>query len=242
MTRQLALVTAGLLATAATAWAQEPLSIEVALSPDRAGAPSALTATFTARDVDRPPDAAAIFTPAGMRLDPRAVRVRCSDAAAERGECPATSRIGGGEVRAQTILGPVDFRGGAFLGVPRGGEHAAAWLALDGFRDAVRASVRRSGRGYVIRLGGLVDGAPQVPPGAISEISGTLRLDARSRTVTRTKTVRGKDGKRRRRKIRTTHHLLRNPSSCPAGGWTARAELTYGADVRSVATAVPCSR
>lgn len=239
----LAAVAGGGLAAAPAATAQE-LTASARFSPDRAGAPSGMTVSFTARGGDRPPDAFSVTTPDGLRLDPRAVATRCSDAAAADGACPAASRIGSGEVQAATILGTFTFRGSAFLGVPRSGEHASVWLALEGFSGAVRASVRRAGDAYVLRLADLVGerpgGGSAIPPGAVRQVSGTFRVEARSRTVLRTRRVRVR-GKRRTRRVRTTHHLLRNPATCPAGGWRGRVEITTGGARREVPVVAPCS-
>lgn len=225
----------------AAASAQE-LSASAELTPDRAGAPSGLAVSFTAKGGGRPPDSFQVTTPAGMKLDPRAVAVRCADDAGRRGDCPAASRVGSGEMRARTIIGTFTARGSAYMAVPRRGEHAAIWMALEGFSGAVRASVRRSGNAYVVRLDDIIGdrGASRIPEGAVREVSGSFRVEARRRTVTRTKTVRVK-GKRRKRKVRTTYHLVRNPSTCPAEGWVGRVELTTGGARREVRVVAPCS-
>ncbi|HYF26311.1 MAG TPA: hypothetical protein VD931_11285 [Baekduia sp.] len=231
---------AALLATAACcgalvapAAAQAPPSVRLALTPDRAGAPARAVATFTpAQGEQRIPDALVVVAPAGLRFEPRAVAARCADGAAAEGSCPAASRIGAGEIRATvTLLGSQTLRGELHLGQRRAGEVAGLWLTADGLRGAVRGSVRRARGAPVVRFDGLREQAPALPPGSVRIDGVDLRLGGQKRTVTRR--VRG-------RRVRTTYHLLRNPSRCPTGGWKGRAELVYGAEVQGVDVFTSC--
>ena len=230
------------LAAVPTAAAQTPPPGAIQLLPNTAGKPSELRIDLgsgTLPTSGEVPSSVVLASARGFRFDRRSRAATCSGASAESFSCPERSRIGSGSAEF-VVRGP-------FL-PPEGLPDSAAidvFMApppVSGDVFGIELQVREErfgmqGRG-VGRLVSLpsgpfgselrfesVGGALAPPPGYSVELRRIQLSAGARRTVRRTKVVR-RNGRRRRVRRRVTHHLIRNPRSCP-GAWPYELRLGF---------------
>lgn len=254
--RLLPLALALLAALPASAQAAEAPAGAVQLVPNAAGRASALEVNLGPEVLAQapqgnPPNAVSLLGTPGLKIDARAVAARCDDAAADRFDCPAASRIGSGSAqgRAEGALVPggrFDFTASidVFLSEARQpGDLAGVVLQVSepqsGQRFNAKGRIRRDAAfGWETRFEGLSGGGEQLPPGVTVKLDRiTLRVVAR-RTVRRRVTVR-RNGKRRRVVKRVRYSLLTNPRTC-TGNWPYRLRVEYSDRVDEYNGATPC--
>jgi hypothetical protein len=211
-------------------------SITASLSPDRLGAPAALTLTIRYEGgefgVPSPVRRSVLRLPAGMRLEVPSLH-SCSTArlrARGPGGCPAQSRLGAGHLLAETHMGSqivseeVSLR--AFLGPPDGLQPtfeilAQGYTPLDEsvvFGGSVHSGEAPYGEQLTMSI-------PPVP---------TLPLEPDASIVTFSLTVGSSLGGGGQSAVRV-------PSRCPAGGLPFGARFTYAGGSEGEATAsIPC--
>ena len=165
----------------------------------------------------------------GFRFDAKAVKGRCTLEQAQRHECPADSRVGGGfaDVTAcSPLFGCFDIRAqiSNFL-APREAKNelsgVIATLNVMGTETAARGYVDAPATGaYGLRV--VFDELPPTPGGFQVTLRRFEVEFGAERTITRTKRVRGK-----RRRVKERHVMLRNPRTCTTGSWLGRATLRF---------------
>ena len=239
----------------ASAGAAEAPPGAVALAPDTAGRASAFEVELGPEVLGQtpqgnPPNAVSLLGTPGLKIDPRAVAGRCSDAQADRFDCPSASRIGSGSAQghAEGALVPggrYDFTASilVFLAPPRAsGDLAGVVLQVSepqsGQRFNAKGRIRRDPAfGWETRFEGLAGGG-QLPPGVTVKLDRiTLRVAA-NRTVRKRVTVR-RNGKRRRVIKRFRYSLLTNPRTC-TGAWPYRLRVEYADRTDEYDGAAPC--
>ena len=237
----IALVALGLPAAASAADAPQGA---VRLSPDVAGRATELRVeiggeVLAQNTSNEQPRALSLFGTRGLKVDPRAVSGRCTEAQADAFDCPASSRVGDGSAqgRAEGAIipgGGFDFtaRIDVFLTAPRQSGDVAGVVVLvsepqSGQRFNARGRVVKVASGAFgteTRFEGL-SGGGQLPPGVTVKLNRVeLRIGAK-RTVRKTVTVR-RHGKRRQVKKRRTYSFLTNPRTC-TGSWPYRLRVEY---------------
>lgn len=204
------------LAFAAVAFAAG--SAKLTVDPNTAGAGSVVSLDATPPNGSKNPRSVALKVVKGVKVDPRAVAKRCSDAQGKQNSCPAGSRIGGGRIDVTaTPGGAVTVNVDLFLGPPRKAGDVAGLVGI--------ATVKATGQkghafGRVFRIdqgklglesmfGGL-DKAIKPPTGFKIHVD-RLRLHF---------------GKHRQLNGKRVD-LITNPGKCPAKGWPYAASVTY---------------
>jgi hypothetical protein len=191
----------------------------------------------------------------GFKLDLKAVAARCDALHAPTADCPAASRIGGGQalVHASGLINTdVPATIDVFLAESvQSGDLASVVLRVNvgNQSKAVQARLRAPATGpigYELSVSGFASSVPTLPGLTFSLKSLTLDIGA-TRKIRETvkKRVRvTRKGKRVTitRKVRKTvrHDLIRNPKTCP-GAWGARVTVRIAGTDRVKDLAVPCA-
>lgn len=201
------------------------------------------------------PDSITLGLQRGFQLDLKSVAARCDAVHAPTADCPAASRIGGGQALAHAsglfnadIPATIDV----FLAESvQAGDLASVVLRLTvgNQTKAVRARLTALDAGpvgYQLSVAGFAAAIPTFPGLTFSLKSLTLDIGA-TRKVRETvkKRVRvTRKGKRVTvtRKVKRTvrHDLIRNPKTCP-GAWGARVTVRIAGTDRVRDLAVPCA-
>jgi hypothetical protein len=219
---------------AAPAAAQAPV-FELSFSPAKAG--RATTGTLTVRDL--PPetpgavlDRIVLSMQRGFRADPKGAPGRCTAEEAQAIRCPDTARIGKGTAVLEATFGlnKIDYTAAVkvFIKQDRAPGDLAA-LAMEirepqtGSNITAPGRVVKTGRdgGLELRFEDLAKAVPPLPPGVTIRLKTFETAIGRHRTVTRR--VRTKSGRRKR--VKTTYAIVRNPKTC-TGSWTATLAVT----------------
>ena len=237
----LATLTAGLGALAVTASADAPTAFTATLTPNTAGAGTAVTAGLQGADLDAAQAGKAVRSlklqaPAGFKVLPAGVKTVCSAADAAAKTCPADTKIGGGTATF-TAPGVGDVTAAITLnatapvqaGDPVGLQFVAAAL---GQTFALTARVTGGSTPSLDAEG--IDKALPLP---ITIKSLSLNLASKAtvvKTVTKLKKKRVKvNGRYVTKKVKvkvkvsTPVALLNNPATCPATGWSATATVGF---------------
>jgi hypothetical protein len=201
----------------------------VRVLPSQAGAASTLRWKGS---FDQPPaaelQAYSVDFARGYRLDPRAVKGRCTIAQAKSGGCPASSKIGSGQghVTVITSAAPgtelgvgIDFfitrpeQPGDIAGVVLAAHEPAAGITFDLIGRLVR--LHRGPYGLELRF---ANTAAELPKGITVQLHRVNVHFGTQRTVTR-----GHGAQRHR----VTYHLLRNPKTCRHHRWPFLLTVKY---------------
>jgi hypothetical protein len=198
-------------------------------SPDRLGAPAALTLGLRYRNeqggVPAPVTHTVVDLPAGVSFDLNGVSV-CSRAGAARDACPASSRVGAGSTLSEAHLGTLTLTENATLTAFRGpnqGVRPTLEIASQGLtplieRVLMTAVVEADAPPYGPALALSIPPIPTLPtePNA-SIVRFSLTIGA------------GRGG------------LVRIPHSCPAGGFPFAGSFTFAdASTSSTTAAARC--
>jgi hypothetical protein len=232
------------LAAPAAASAADAPPGAVRLSPEVAGRASELRVdvggeVLAQRTGGEQPRALSLFGTRGLKIDPRSVAGRCTDAQADAYDCPGSSRIGDGSAqgRAEGPLvpgGAMDFTASIDVYLARARQQGDVAGVVVLIREP-QSGQRFNGKGRIVKVAsgafgsetrfeGL-DGGGQLPPGVTVTVNRVeLRVGAR-RTVRKKVTVR-RNGKRRRVTKRFTYSFLTNPRTC-TGSWPYRLRVEY---------------
>ena len=186
------------------------------------------------------PRSLSLFGTRGLKIDPRAVRSRCTDAQADAFDCPASSRVGEGSAqgRAEGVIipgGGFDFTAkiDVFLTAPRERDDVAGVVLLvsepqSGQRFNAKGRILKVAGGTFgseTRFEGLSGGGGELPPGVTVRLNRVEMRVGASRVVRKRVTVR-RNGQRRRVIKRVRYSFLTNPRTC-TGSWPYRLRVEY---------------
>ena len=233
------------------------------MTPSTAGKPSTVYLDFDPGSLGSSagaPRSIVLAILRGFKIDVRSRAARCSDAAAQRFQCPAASRIGSGDaiVNARSFFLPA---GGtdltvsiaAFVARPAvAGDLASVVLLVSesrtGTRRVLRGRLVRLARGpFGAQLSIDVSGIAGAPAGIALTVRRFRMLVGARRTVRRVKIVRtrvrtpqGTKVRRKRVVRRRRYNLITNPRTC-RGTWPYQVRVAFPAQESTLTGAMTCT-
>jgi hypothetical protein len=232
------------LVLAGTAAASSAPTVTATLTPNKAGAASALSVSVAGPLPSGVPTQLVLTAQKGVTSDGvKAVTAICTPAQAMANQCPAGSVVGSGS--AGTNFG-VSL--GFTLAV--GAKQQASDIAtvfLIGKVGTTKFAL--PGRLFMPAGGGLellATGFPQIPFISLTSLQLSAKGTNTATTYTKKKITTG-TGKKKKTKIvkvahKTTYSVLRNPSTCPSTGtWSGTVQATYSTGPINLPFTVACT-
>jgi hypothetical protein len=201
------------------------------------------------RSQGRSPQAGSTAFAAGFTFDPRARAERCSEDRAKGFDCPGDSKIGTGTtlvtasngVFTQQLTADAQF----FLAAPfQSGDVAGVVVHVKerstGQQATINGRIVKAGAPYglAVRFDDFESSTQNAPEGftiRIDRIQADVGAFRHEKVTVCCKTVR-KNGKKRKVKYKkkVRRDLIRNPATCPSGGWAYQVRVRYSATDESV--------